>query len=222
MVWPRIRSQDSVLAGRAEGFVLAGGRSSRMGQDKALLQVAGRSLLEVALEKLRCLDGPAPRIAAARSDLLSHAPVIPDLHPGCGPLSGIEAALAATTRPLNRFSSIGYATVARTAPQLDAGARRDYRRPGDHSPHPTAGPSRFVPSTTGICWNTSPHLCWAATTKFCPRSPRPQANRMPSISSTLNYWLRPILSCPAFPPCRSTAGFTTATRPKIWQGWKML
>lgn len=88
----------------AEGFVLAGGRSTRMGQDKALLPWAGRPLLEVALDKLRVLPlATAPRIAAARSDLSSHARVIADLHPGCGPLSGIEAALAASSRPLNVF-----------------------------------------------------------------------------------------------------------------------
>lgn len=90
----------------AEAFVLAGGRSTRMGQDKTLLQVAGRSLLELALDKLRALGlgAPAtPRIAGTRPDLSSYAPVVPDLHPGCGPLSGIEAALAATTRPLNLF-----------------------------------------------------------------------------------------------------------------------
>ncbi len=88
----------------AEGFVLAGGRSTRMGQDKALLPWAGRALLEVALDKLRALPlAAAPRIAAARSDLSYHADVIADLHPGCGPLSGIEAALAASSRPLNVF-----------------------------------------------------------------------------------------------------------------------
>ena len=88
----------------AEGFVLAGGRSTRMGQDKALLPWGGQTLLEVALDKLRALPlATAPRIAAARSDLSSHAGVIADLHPGCGPLSGIEAALAASSRPLNVF-----------------------------------------------------------------------------------------------------------------------
>ena len=45
----------------------------------------------------------SPRIAGARSELSSYAPVIEDLHPGCGPLSGIEAALAASSRPLNVF-----------------------------------------------------------------------------------------------------------------------
>jgi molybdenum cofactor guanylyltransferase len=87
----------------AEGFVLAGGRSTRMGQDKALLQLGGRTLLDLALDKLASIGVSGPRIAAARTDLSSHAPVIPDLHPGCGPLSGIEAALAATTQQLNLF-----------------------------------------------------------------------------------------------------------------------
>jgi molybdenum cofactor guanylyltransferase len=98
-----IRVEESNLSCCAEGFVLAGGRSTRMGQDKALLQVAGRSLLERSLDKLRSIGVTAPRIAAARTDLSSYAPVVPDLHPGCGPLSGIEAALAATSQPLNLF-----------------------------------------------------------------------------------------------------------------------
>jgi molybdopterin-guanine dinucleotide biosynthesis protein A len=89
---------------RGEGFVLAGGRSTRMGQDKALLLLAGRSLLELAMGKLRALPlHAAPRIAAARSDLSSYAAVVADLRPGCGPLSGIEAALAASSQPLNVF-----------------------------------------------------------------------------------------------------------------------
>ncbi len=98
-----IRGQDGIVDDFAEGFVLAGGRSSRMGQDKALLRVGGRSLVDLALDKLRCIGVDAPRIAGARTDLSSHAAVVPDLHAGCGPLSGIEAALAATTRPLNLF-----------------------------------------------------------------------------------------------------------------------
>ncbi len=82
----------------AESFVLAGGRSTRMGQDKALLRIGGRSLLEMALDKL-----PTARIAGARTDLSSFAPVIPDIHPDCGPLSGIEAALSASHSALNVF-----------------------------------------------------------------------------------------------------------------------
>lgn len=87
-----------------EGFVLAGGRSSRMGQDKALLRFNGRSLIEGALEKLRSLPLAAPpRIVGMRPDLADFAPVLEDRHPGCGPLGGIAAALEATSTPYNVF-----------------------------------------------------------------------------------------------------------------------
>ena len=57
-------------------------------------------MLEIALEKLRALPLPVPpRVAGARLD----AGAIADLHPGCGPLGGIEAALTASSRPLNVF-----------------------------------------------------------------------------------------------------------------------
>ena len=82
----------------AERFVLAGGRSTRMGQDKALLRVGGRCLIEWALEKM-----PGARIAGARSDLSSFGSVVRDLHPDCGPLGGIEAALEASGSGLNVF-----------------------------------------------------------------------------------------------------------------------
>lgn len=76
-----------------KGYVLAGGRSTRMGRDKALLIWQGQPLIARAVGLLRCA-GLDPYIAASRPDLATFAPVIDDLHPGCGPLSGIEAALA--------------------------------------------------------------------------------------------------------------------------------
>ncbi len=117
----------------AEAFVLAGGRSTRMGQDKALLQLAGKSLLELALDKLRALPlAAAPRIAGAP---LEHAGVVADLHPGCGPLSGIEAALAASTQALNVFLPVDMPLLPPGFLLWMLAARPNHRRADDRGPH---------------------------------------------------------------------------------------
>lgn len=75
------------------GYVLAGGRSSRMGQDKALLELGGKPLIRHAVKKLRRVAMDV-RILGADERLAEFAPLVPDLHPGNGPLGGLEAALA--------------------------------------------------------------------------------------------------------------------------------
>ncbi len=84
------------------GFVLAGGRSTRMGKDKAFLQYGGRPLIEHAVDLLKSAE-VKPHIVSSRSDLSAYAPMIKDLHPGCGPLGGIEAALAWSNSEWNVF-----------------------------------------------------------------------------------------------------------------------
>jgi len=79
------------------GYVLAGGRSTRMGQDKALLQMGGMSLVERAVQKLRCVVTDVS-ILSRSSELALFAPLVSDLRENCGPLGGIEAALANTRR----------------------------------------------------------------------------------------------------------------------------
>ena len=73
-----------------------------MGRDKALLQFRGRPLIEHALAKLSTF-GFALSIVGTRPDLGAYGPVIPDNHPGSGPLAGIEAALAISNADLNLF-----------------------------------------------------------------------------------------------------------------------
>jgi molybdopterin-guanine dinucleotide biosynthesis protein A len=85
-----------------EAFVLAGGRSRRMGRDKALLEWGGSRLVERAVQSLRGVCALV-RIVGDREDLNRLAPVVADTFPGSGPLGGIHAALAATTHDWNLF-----------------------------------------------------------------------------------------------------------------------
>lgn len=84
---------------RTAGVVLAGGRSSRFGEDKALAQLRGASLLDYAMRPLARLPAlavsakpasPVAEHARARGlDVVTDDPGISD-----GPFAGILAALA--------------------------------------------------------------------------------------------------------------------------------
>jgi molybdopterin-guanine dinucleotide biosynthesis protein A len=51
------------------GAILAGGRSQRMGRDKGLLPVGGRTLIEVALDAIRPLF---PRVLIVANDPVAY------------------------------------------------------------------------------------------------------------------------------------------------------
>ncbi len=77
------------------GYVLAGGKSSRMGSDKALLNMEGRTAIERQCEILETFCAQGVFIAGARSSELSKFswPVIQDSMLDQGPLFGIISAL---------------------------------------------------------------------------------------------------------------------------------
>lgn len=85
-----------------EAFVLAGGRSRRMGRDKALLEWGGIPMVERAIQSLRRVCATV-RIVGDRKDLARFASVVADTFPGSGPLGGIHAALAASEHDWNLF-----------------------------------------------------------------------------------------------------------------------
>ncbi|MGA9526650.1 MAG: molybdenum cofactor guanylyltransferase [Terriglobales bacterium] len=74
------------------GFLLAGGKSSRMGADKAFLDFAGQPLLDRGLDVLRAACDTVT-IAGDPTTFAKFGPAVGDVFPGCGPLSGIHAAL---------------------------------------------------------------------------------------------------------------------------------
>lgn len=81
-------------------FVLAGGKSSRMGRDKALLQFEGKTLLERALELAGSVTAEV-KIVGDPAKYGTFGPVISDIYADRGPLGGIHAALANTDTDLN-------------------------------------------------------------------------------------------------------------------------
>jgi molybdenum cofactor guanylyltransferase len=97
---------DSVRA-----FVLAGGKSSRMGpnQDKALFRISGRNLLEHALELAKASVGSTPEntwIVGSPEKFAGFGPVVADVYPGQGPLAGIHAALSVSATDLNLIIAV--------------------------------------------------------------------------------------------------------------------
>jgi molybdopterin-guanine dinucleotide biosynthesis protein A len=80
------------VAGPFDVFLLAGGRSSRMGRDKAALTIGRRTFVEAVADAARPLAA-AIRVVG-RDAATSGIPAVADLRPGLGPLAGIETALA--------------------------------------------------------------------------------------------------------------------------------
>jgi len=72
------------------GAVLAGGRSSRFGQNKASFRYRGKPL---ALWALESLEGASERFLVANRPYDFGVPVYPDLYPGSS-LGGLHAALS--------------------------------------------------------------------------------------------------------------------------------
>jgi molybdopterin-guanine dinucleotide biosynthesis protein A len=90
---------DGASAGVA-AFILAGGKSTRMGMDKAFVELDGRTLLARALEAARAVTSDV-RIVGDAAKFAAFAPVVEDVFRECGPLGGIHAALRGFGTELN-------------------------------------------------------------------------------------------------------------------------
>jgi molybdopterin-guanine dinucleotide biosynthesis protein A len=93
------------LGADVAAFVLAGGKSTRMGSDKAFVRLDGRTLLACALDLARTVTGDV-HIVGSSEKFAAFAPVVEDIFRDCGPLGGIHAALRASSAELNLILAV--------------------------------------------------------------------------------------------------------------------
>jgi molybdopterin-guanine dinucleotide biosynthesis protein A len=86
-------------------FVLAGGKSSRMGSDKAFLRLGDETLLSQAL-KLGGTVAEAVWIVGDAKKFAAFGRVVEDVYRDRGPLGGIHAALSGSTTELNLMLAV--------------------------------------------------------------------------------------------------------------------
>ncbi len=155
------------MTGRASraGFVLAGGKSSRMGENKAFLRYRGRPLIEHIAEPLWAPRAVAPSLASRRFTGCWASRWSRTVFPDRGPLAGIETALATTQMDWNLIAACDM-------PALDGAVLRALCDAAAHAENclipqsPAAGCSRSALCTTG---DVSPRLVphWRGATARC-------------------------------------------------------
>jgi molybdopterin-guanine dinucleotide biosynthesis protein A len=82
-------------------YVLTGGHSSRMGRDKALLPFRGRFLVQHVAEQAESVASCIMLIGKPNRYANLGYPVVEDIFPECGPLSGLHTALSITESEWN-------------------------------------------------------------------------------------------------------------------------
>ena len=91
---------------KVTSIVLAGGKNRRMGRNKALETIGGKTLIEYVIKRLRPLTSQL-LIVTSREEfnlpVASKAEILIDLYPGKGPLAGF---LALIELPPHRFGSL--------------------------------------------------------------------------------------------------------------------
>lgn len=83
----------AIITSNISGFILAGGKSRRMGTDKALLTFQEKPLLEHMIK----LIGPFCNTIAISGQNPDYSifgvEMVPDLYSGCGPIAGIYSSM---------------------------------------------------------------------------------------------------------------------------------
>jgi len=83
---------------KVASIILAGGKSLRLGRNKALETLNGKSLIEHVIERLRPLSSQLLIVTSQEFELpiACRAEMLVDIYPGSGPLGGIYTGLRAS------------------------------------------------------------------------------------------------------------------------------
>jgi molybdopterin-guanine dinucleotide biosynthesis protein A len=106
------RAVENGSARDVSAFILAGGKSTRMGADKAFVEYEGRTLLARALDLTRSVVSGV-WIVGSKQKFAALAPVVEDVFRDCGPLGGIHAALLGSFTELNLMLAVDMPFVPR-------------------------------------------------------------------------------------------------------------
>lgn len=112
---------------RQAGFVLAGGRSARMGVDKAMLPFRGLPLVTRIAGEVFAASGSATIVGDPNRHGALGFPVIADLMPGLGPIGGLLTALSVSQADWNLIAACDMPHLTRDdlRPLLAAAATHD-------------------------------------------------------------------------------------------------
>ena len=128
-------SARAAVGGSRAGFVLVGGRSSRMGRDKALLPLNGSTLVEQVASRVLLAAGAVTLVGPPGQYRSLGYPIVADRVSGCGPLGGVFTALGVSQADWNLI-------VACDMPDLTAGFLGDLLQAAE-----AAGADCLVPQT---------------------------------------------------------------------------
>lgn len=82
---------------KATGIILVGGKSSRMGTNKALLPIGGKKVIERIAEKMEMITDHLIIVTNTFQEYeFLNLPMVADMYKGLGPLAGIHAGLEAS------------------------------------------------------------------------------------------------------------------------------
>jgi molybdopterin-guanine dinucleotide biosynthesis protein A len=86
-------------------FILAGGKSSRMGTEKAFLELDGRLLIDRMIGIAKSVS-EAMRIVGPKQKFGAFGQIVTDIYPDRGPLGGIHAALTMSPTEYNLMLAV--------------------------------------------------------------------------------------------------------------------